>query len=792
MRREQAIAISLVLFLLAIWPSAGPQVNAASRSVTLDVKSLVQSVPADGRSYGVLVVSLRGSDGQPLISTSTFSVLLSSSNIGTGTVPETVPLSSGSAFVLTNFTTTTTPGATTVTASAQGFRSGSTVVQTSRLSGFPTAIRVFAAPSRAVAQTSYTGRVIVELVDSRGNPAEASNDTTVSLTSSNTLTATTGHTGVTVLSGRALTSDTYHTGLMVGSTTLLASASGLATDSTTITVVGSTPSQLRATASTNPAPPKSNQTFVIWLLDSAGNPTQAPTDITVSISDSNTSEVVIAATAIITAGRTYVDIPFRTGTATSLPAKLTVSSYNLTSTFVNMAVERASASPGQVGLHLNFAPPTLLANGQAFTAVFVDLVRNGRPYVANTPVNISLVSDNYGIIRIDRWVLVKPGNSFAAATVQTSFRVGSVQITATATNITSDERHIAAFGQSPSRLDLAATPTILPATGGTSEALGVGLTSSNGQRVIAPFNVTVQIVSSNPDVLPVNTTVTIPEGHSFLLVPVTTTTSPGQATITVSGSGFGSASTTVTTVVPGASGLKLFVGPQPGLQTPFNPVGMMTLQLLDGAGNPVETTVPIHVTVTGSNGSVLSASVSLNFRVGSDLLLVPLHIANPGSTQLTATSPGLLPSSVDAKFLSYPLVVEISGSTSSAQVHQDVIVALRATVQGTPLAGATVTWSSKIGTVNPLTVLTDTNGNATTRFRSNSSGGANIVATLLIPGFGSVNSTYHVEVTSSTSTDTGSNSGFFGIDLYTLALAVAAVVAILLVVVIAISYSRRR
>jgi hypothetical protein len=697
----------------------------------------------------------------------------------------------GRTFIMANFTSTTAPGATTITASAQGFQSGATQVQTLKLSGYPTSILVFMAPSRAVAQSSYTGRILVELVDSRGSPAPAPNDTMITLSSSNTLVGTTTAPTVTIPQGTAVGSAFYSTGLEVGVTTISASAPGLVGGSAPVTVVGSTPSQLRALASTNPAPPNTPQILAIWLLDQSGNPTQAPRNIAISISNSNTSEVTVPSSATIKAGMSYVDVPFRTWTATGLPAKLTIESLNLTSTSVEMSVVNPSTQPGEMSLKLNFAPQAVVANGRAFNAVFVDLMKNGRPAVASSDVSIALASNNYGVVSVDSSVTLQPGYSFAAAEVKTSYTVGTVQITATATNILSDQEQITSVGLTPSLLTLSLAPSILPATGDTFPALTVGLEASNGEPANTPANTTVKVISSNPKVLPINTTVTIPVGFSSILVPLTTTASPGVATVTVSGSGYSSASTTLTTAVPGPSGLRLSLSPQPGIETPLNPVALMGLQLLDASGNPVQTTVPVHITVTGSNMTVLESPLNATFQVGSDFQLLPFQVDQPGSVQLTATSPGLLPSSVSATFLPYPLATGITGTAQEILVNSTMAVTFNATVQGVPLRGAQVVWSSNIGTLAPSNSTTDANGTASTSFMSRVAGNASIVGSLMIPGLKPVTQTWRVEALKSFPTNNNSG-GFLGLDVRTVVLAVAVAAVILLAVGVAFGYSRKK
>lgn len=769
---RQLVAIALSLALITGMAVAAPRTSADATGLSLKVQSLVQSVPADGKTYGVLAVSIQSSSGQPIIATSTFTVLVSSSNVGVGTVQGNFSFLAGRTFMLANLTTTSTPGSTVITASAQGYQPGSAQVQTQELSGFPVGVQVFAAPPRAVAQASYTGKLIVELVDARGDPAEAPSNTPITLSSSAPQIVSPSNGTLVVPRGSALAMMPYQTGLFVGPATISATAVGFSSSSTTVTVVGSPPAQLRALASTNPAPPNTNQVLVVWLLGPSGNPAPAPTNITVSISNSNLSEVEVPDHALIQMGTSYVDVPFRTMSATGLPAKLTITSGNLTSTSVEIQVLEPSASPGQGYLKLDFAPQTVLANGKAYTAAFVDLSLNGRPAVASTYVGITLTSNNVGVMGVNNSIWVFPGSSFAIATIQTSYEAGTAQITASALNYLSVEEQVTAYGAPPSLLSLSLSPAVLPATGEGFPALNVGLASASGQPVDAPSNVSLRVVSSDQSVVPINETISIPPGASSALVQLPTTSTPGRASITVSGQGYPSATTSVSTVIPTPSALKLIVDPQPGLQTPLNPITVMGVQLLDGEGNPVQTTVPIQVTVTGSNTSVLTAPMSVTFPVGGDLELVPMEAEGMGSVQLTATSPGLLPASASAQFLPYPLVTTINGSASEAPVNDTVLISVTAFVQGAPVQGATVSWTTDNGSLSSSTSVTGSNGTASDYFVSHLPGGADIGATLQVPGFTPAPLMFHVETVKGFPASSG-GGGFLGLNLQTIVLAAA-------------------
>ena len=72
---------------------------------------------------------------------------LSSSSPQTGTVPSVVTLAAGELFQVVNFTTTTLPGQTVISAIASGYNVGSLTVTTKTVGGMPVALDVFLSPS---------------------------------------------------------------------------------------------------------------------------------------------------------------------------------------------------------------------------------------------------------------------------------------------------------------------------------------------------------------------------------------------------------------------------------------------------------------------------------------------------------------------------------------------------------------------------------------------------------------------------------------------------------------------
>ncbi len=784
-RAVLATAILLALALSTFAPAMPGVTEAAVQSNSLKVSSLVDVVPADGLTHAVLVVSLVGSQNKPAITSAPLEVFLSSSDPGVGQVPQSVTIPAVGNYAIVNFTTTTSPGSTTISASAQGENSGSAQVKTGLLSGFPTAISAYAAPSQQAAQPESNGIVALELVDNYGNPAEATAPTIVTLSSSDTrVLNVTG--SLSISSGQVLANATYTTGLLTGSATISVSAPGLKSTTVTVDVVGSTPTQLKV-ESVTPAPAGSTLEGAVWLEDQSGNPVVAPADISVSLTSSNFSLVNIPPqyqNVTIYAGTTYAQFMYSTGYVQAAEsASITATVTGLTSYKFTETVEPPVA-PTSIGL--DFMPAVLLANNETYESVYVYLTgTGGAPAVASATYSVILTSSTPSVATVDSVVNIYEGQSFGVGNASTTYLVGSAQITAVAycNCLNPATSTLTSYGQAPYSLQAETTPPDLPANGQSFDDVAVQIVSQQGRPAAAAGNLVVNFSSSSPNIAGVKGSVTLEKGQNSILVPIETSSIPGTATLTVFAQDLASATIKVTTTVPGASGTALTFAPQPGIGLTNDGIG--AVQLVDGSGEPVTARADVGVTLTASNLTVLSSPLNLTVPAGSSFVTFPLQLKSPGTATFTATSQGLLPSSAQAEVEAAPfrsVIVAPSSSSSGPKQGAAVTLTVVVSLQGQPVQGAEVSWSSSIGSVSPQSEQTGSNGEAQASFVSQTAGKAIVYAEVSYEGAGSFTSSLALTVSSS------STLGFLSNGYLVLGL----VAAIAVVVAADLYYLRRR
>ena len=743
-------------------------------------------LPADGGSYPAVVVSLESSAAKATLALNDTVVFLTSSQESVGTVTHQVTISRGTAFALANFTATATPGVTSISASSNGLSAASTQVTTKTPSGFATTLSIIPVPGSQLVGPTNQGTVLVETLDSAGFPAKASASIPVTLSSSNNNVVSLPSASLTLATGSVLTPVPYDVGASPGGATITGSASGFSSGSGTVTVEGAAPSALSMFAQPDPVATSTAGRLVITLTDAGGNPAPAPSTISVAISSSNTSVVAPDQTATIAAGQIYAVASFISGPIPGT-ANLTVSSPGLVTDFalVNVAVPVQPSN-----LKLDTAPNPVLADKGSFDSVVVMLTdASGNPADASSGVSVTLSSSDSSVGSVSGSLYIPPGSSYAVASFSSTYFVGKTSITASAPNLQSATAMVRSYGPIPTKVIVQALPSKLPADGGIYSALEVMLEDTNGLPAIAPASVSVQLASSSPDIATVSSTVIIPPGQSYALTNVETTISPGMASITATSSGFSSSSTTLGTVSPAPSRLGVYVAPSDGTQSlGRGGDAILAVQLQDSASSPARARQVTQVVVTSSNSSLIAKPIHLNIPAGADYAWAPLTISQAGSGVLTASTAGLSSASTSLSELSVPVSVTLTTSAPIVAVGTQATVQLQVQVMGSPLQGASVTFTATSGSMSVATGVTDSSGQFTDTFIPSSNGVATITAVVEDPVLGNQTTGTNILVTLPGAAGTGTHAAKGGLGV----IATILPIVIVLVVVVIIALGARR
>jgi len=746
--------IGILVVGLTLWgalplSSARAAVLQSGAPASLSLSPIPSKLPADNNTYPAVVVSVVAAGGQPTVALADINVSLTSSQENVGKITANVVILAGETYAVANFTTTHTAGVTTVTATTTGLSTAKTAVTTVVAVGYPTHLVITAVPDTFPASTASTGYLILELEDDVGLPAKAITDVPISLYSSNTNVANITAATTVMKQGEYLKEINYTSGFVPGSAAVTASATGFASGTATISVLGSPPLALSLQAqpslmvacTTNVT--SCDGRLVVTLTDLNGNPTRATRDIRVQIRSSDLAVANASETTTIKEGNISA-IAVYTVTATSvvgtLPASyqtvVTASSPGLQSSFASITV----VDPALVGpqncnsqgsticqLEISASPNPVLADHRSYSSVVVSLestppLGSLTPAVDDTgPTNVTLTSSVTGVGNFTSITFAIPqGRNWASVTFTSTYQVGITKLTASAQNFLSVQTSLGTYGAVPSQVVVSAISTPLPADGATHPALELALEDAFGSPAVAASDIPVRLSSSQAEVVSVTDAV-IPAGQAFAIVNVTAGILQGTANVTALVSsftaGYASSSVNLSTVIPAPSSLSA-IAPDADIvmftPTTSHQLPLLAVQLQDSANNPARARAATNITVTSSNSTVISKVLTVVIGVGQDYAAISLAAKVPGKSTLTLSSPGLSTTSLSVTFLSYPSVETISGGPAAILMNQTAIVSVSLALDGAPLAGAPINWNVSSGGLVISTVHASNSSSTTT------------------------------------------------------------------------------
>ena len=296
---------------------------------------------------------------------------LTSSNPQTGTVPSSVLFPGGQAYVVVPFQTTTSPGNTTVSAFASGYEPANLRVDTQELGGIPIALNVTVSPDQIPPEQGLNADVVVQAIDSFGNPVKLASNLVVTLSSSNSQIGSVPSTMV-IPAGQSFAVATFSASYVAGKSVVTASASGYLSGSASVSTVGPVPRRL--VVSIAPALLSDtlgvNATMSIQLQDNnSQTPALAESPVNVIVTSSNDSVVQPLETVVtIPAGSTYATtVLVAQGEAGY--ANVTASAQGYVKGSALVTTSAPTYSPNSLAVY--FAPNTLLPNNQVYNGTVV-------------------------------------------------------------------------------------------------------------------------------------------------------------------------------------------------------------------------------------------------------------------------------------------------------------------------------------------------------------------------------------------------------------------------------------
>jgi hypothetical protein len=404
----------------------------------------------------------------------------------------------------------------------------------------PAQLKIYLSPPSVPADNEAYNCVFIQLQDSKGNPARALQDTTISLSSSLAEIGTVAP-SITIPKGATYGTANFYATFTPGATTLTAAATGYATVQAAVTTVGPKPYTIAVSGfpSTLPADGGSYEAIMVQLQDRDGSPARAPrggTQVFLSCSDTSVGNVTPSVT--IPEGQTYA-IAAITTTSTSGQASVTAlaSDYGSTSTTIT-TLPQTSLTSGH--LSISTGPTKVLADNTAYKQIAIQIIAdNGNLGAASSDITVTIASADESIGKTETQITIPQSKTYTLATFNSTYKAGTTTITAAATNFETASQTITTTGFTASKLAVYCAPSILPSDKGAYQTARVQLQDSKGNPAQAPdTDLTVNLFSSHPTVGLVSPSVTIPLGKTYATGILTVTNAPGETEITAAATGY--------------------------------------------------------------------------------------------------------------------------------------------------------------------------------------------------------------------------------------------------------------
>lgn len=296
-----------------------PPSNATGGSLTVYISPSVYP-PGELTYSDSIVVQLIDQGGKPIIADSSVTVYLSSSNPMYGyPVETTVSVAKGSSIASADITASKLVGTTTITASADNFRSADGSIEIKAPP--PVKVKLGLGPSDIRATGDTYPFLYVQLQDEQGRPTTAQDDIVVELSSSNDQFGDVPD-KVTIPRGSSFTIVDFISTTIQGVTNITASATGFEPDSIEVKTIEPFPSILSAVAYTNFVADGGVYPIYIQLLDISGRPAKPELPIEISLVSSDPNVVTLPSEITLEEGTPYAVVQVTTSLT---PGEVTVS-----------------------------------------------------------------------------------------------------------------------------------------------------------------------------------------------------------------------------------------------------------------------------------------------------------------------------------------------------------------------------------------------------------------------------------------------------------------------------------
>jgi len=444
----------------------------------------------------------------------------------------------------------------------------------------------------------------------------------------------------------------------------------------------------------------------VQLIDSSGQPFRALQDTTISLSSSLTNIGTVDPTITILKNSTYASANFYT---TLNPGTTTISASATGYSTVQALVTTVTPIPSAIAVY-GF-PSILPADGGTYPAIMVQLQdSSGLPQRAPPEgVNVALFCSDSNVGTVSTNVTIPYGQTYAIANFTTTTTTDTATITTLASGYASRQttittRNVVFDPVNPKYLRIFAGPPEVLADSNSYPQVAVQLQDGQGDIVSSvKSDVSISLISTDTNIGQINSTLTIgPDSQhlTYAIATFNTTYTAGTTNIVAAATNWTATSQSISTVefIPP----KLAVYVAPSLLPADNKIySAVIVQLQDSEGRPAKNLEgDVNVNLFSTQPQIGAISPTLTITSGQTQATATLTVSNaPGSTTITAQAPGYAigQGTATTYLIDFaPLSITLTSPQNMISANTTTITAY-VNVNGSPLTGATVTFSSNDG-----------------------------------------------------------------------------------------------
>jgi len=457
---------------------------------------------------------------------------------------------------------------------------------------------------------------------------------------------------------------------------------------------------------------RTHEILTIELQTSEDEAFLAPQDIRVQISSSNLNIGTVEEFITIPEGKSYAKAEF-TSTSNS---GVTIISASSPGFITGDALLQIHQSNFDSVLLVYASPYSMPAKPGVEGVITVQIINNdGEPYRAIDDIDIKLTSSNHSIITVTEDITIQRGENYVTTSfVTTGYSIGEALISAQADGFDSgnDVVNTLNYTGTPARVAIFFGPDLILPDGETHQAVTIQVQDENGNPVRANSSRPIYLSSSNINLATVESSVTIPPGEFHEVADITTYHQNGESSISASSPGLYPDYAEIT--VEGQIPTILTIQAHPRvLLADESEYDIVTVQILDEEGKPVEASEAFVVYLISSNTDVGTLPESITINAGNSYAHVPfLSGGRSGESSLVAFSPGVEPAETVVETVTFGLNVTLS-TPFSIRINQTFTATLQVTSGGEPVPNAGVQWTALGAVILMEDQVTDENGIAT-------------------------------------------------------------------------------